>query len=275
MAYYSATGTGPVSFLDGNYSQVEIPLNEIFFTPNGVDASSWPLFGANSSLVPALLAKLVSQGAISAAALPAAAPSMTATAVQAGPSGNFITITFASPSAAAGTVTITVTSTEVYAGLTPATLGAALGLSAATAEGLVYVSDSGTNGMPEKFSGFIGGGPDFDFAVPDASDNSKNAFKLAATDHSDAAGAQLIHIAIVPDSAPTPTTFTLTASWTNTASDVTLASLETTNPCAYLVTFSGPSGPLPAAGSITLKGGAAASGGNPAQAASASLLSAS
>ncbi|HEY2858160.1 MAG TPA: hypothetical protein VGJ21_07070 [Terracidiphilus sp.] len=275
MAYYSATGTGPVSFLDGNQSQQEIPLNEVFFTPNGVDASSWPLFAANASVVPALLAQLVAQGAISAGTLPASPPTLTVTAVQAGPSGNSITLSIASPSAAAGTVTITVTATEVYPNLTPGALAGAIGSSAATAEGLVYVSDAGTGGMPEAFTGAIGAGPDYNAAVPDASDGTKNAFTLAATDTSDDAGAQLIHIKIEPDSSPTPTTFTLTASWTKTASGVTLSSLATTNPLSYLVSFSGQSGPLPAAGSIKLKGGTAASGTNPAVAASASLLSAS
>jgi hypothetical protein len=275
MAYYSATGTGPVSFVDGNQSQQEIPLSEVFFTPNGVDASSWPLFSANATLVPALLAQLVAQGAISAGALPASPPSVTAIAAQAGTSGNSITISIASPSAATGTMTMTVTATEVYANLIPASLAGELGTSPATAGGLVYVSDPGTGGMPESFSGSISAGPAFDLAVPDASDNTKNAFTLTATNTSPAADAQLIQIKIVPDSSPTPTTFTMTASWTKTATGVTLASLANSNPFAYLVAFSGPSGPLPAAGSITLKGGAAASGGNPAQQASASLLSAS
>jgi hypothetical protein len=275
MTYYSATGTSPVSFVDGHQNQVEIPLNEVFFTPNGVDASSWPLFSANATLVPALLAQLAAQGALSASAAAAAAPSQTATATQAGPMGNSITITFASPSPAAGTVTITVAAKEVYSDLTPGGLSGALGSTAATTGGLVFVSDAGTGGMPENFTGVISGGPDFDLAAPDASDHTKTAFKLAATNQTDDAAAQLIHIAIVPDSAPTPTTFTLTVSWTKTATGVTLASLATTNPYAYLVAFSGPTGPLPAAGSISLKGGAAAAGANPAKAASASLLSAS
>lgn len=275
MAYYSATGTSPVSFVDGNQNQQEIPLNEVFFTPNGVDASSWPLFGANAALVPALLAQLVAQGVLSASTAPASPPAMTATAAQAGPMGNSITISFSSPSPTAGTMTMKVTANEVYPGLTPATLSAALGSSAAAADGLVYVSDPGTGEMPEKFTGAIGGGPNFDLAVPEAADNTKTAFTLAATSTTDAAAAQLIQIAIVPDSSATPTTFTLTASWTKTATGVTLASLATTNPYGYLVAFNGQSGPLPAAGSITLKGGAVASGGNPAKPASASLLSAS
>ncbi len=274
MAYYSVAGTGPVSFVDGNQNQQEIPLNEIFVTPNGVDASSWPHFSANATLIPALLSQLVAQGAISASVTPASPPAMTVTAVQPGPMGNSITISFSSPSAAAGTVTITVTATEVYANLTPANLGTTLGTTAAAAEGLVYESDPGTGEMPDHFAGFVGGAG-FDIAVPQASDNTKTAFTLAATSQTPAADTPLVHIAIVPDSAPTPTTFTLTASWTKTATGVTLSSLATTNPYEYLVTFSGPSGPLPAAGSIKLKGGADASGAKPAQPASASLLSAS
>jgi hypothetical protein len=276
MAYYSATGTNPISFVDGYQSQREIPLNEVFFTPNGVDASSWPLFSANASLVPALLGQLVAQGVLSAATSAAAAPAMIATAVQPGPMGNAITITFSSPSPAAGTVTVTVTATEVYPGLTPATLSAALGSSQATAEGLVFVSGPVTSNMPEALTGAtISGSPDFHLVVHEADNASNTAFTLAATNQADDADAQLIHISIAPDSAPTPTTFTLTASWTKTATGVTLASLATTNPYAYVVTFSGQSGPLPAAGSIKLKGGADASGGHPAQPASASLLSAS
>jgi hypothetical protein len=272
MAYYSVAGTGPVSFVDGSQNQQEIPLSEIFVTPNGVDASSWPLFGDNKALVPALLSRLVAQGAISASTTLATPMSLTAKAVQAGPMGNSITITFSNPSAAAGTVTIEVTAKEVYKGLTPASIGGALGTSAAAAEGLVYLSDAGTGQMPGNFTGAIGA--TFDVEVPDPSNPGKAAFKLAATSQDPAADAQLIQIAVVPDAGAPPTTFTLTASWTKTETDVTLSSLAATNPYGYLITFSGQSGPLPAAGSIALKGGTAASGGNPAVPASASLLSA-
>ncbi|UWZ81756.1 hypothetical protein [Occallatibacter riparius] len=267
MAYYSIAGTGPVSFVDVNQNQLEIPLNQIFVTPNGVDASSWPHFGANATLVPALLAKLVLQGAVSASTTPATPPSLTATAAHAGTGGNSITISFSSPSPAAGTVTITVAAKEVYKDMTPALIGTTLGTSAGAAEGLVYVSDPGTGEMPGTFSGAISAGPDFNLAVPEAADSSKTAFTLAATSQDPAADAQLIKLDIVPDAGAPPTTFTLTVSWTKTQTDVKLSSLSATNPFAYLVTFSGQSGPLPAAGSITLKGGAAG------HTASASLLS--
>jgi hypothetical protein len=267
MAYYSVAGTGPVSFLDVNQNQLEIPLNEIFVTPNGVDASSWPHFGANKALVPALLAQLVSQGAIAASTAPATPPTLTATAVQTGTGGNSITISFANPSPAVGTVDITVTAKEVYEGLTPATIGTTLGSTAAAAEGLVYLSDPGTGEMPGTVTAAkIGPGPDFKLDIPNA-DASKTAFTLAATNQDP--GVELIQIDIVPDAGAPPTTFTLTASWTKTQTAVSLSSLSTaaTNPFSYLVTFSGHSGPLPAAGSIALKGGTSA------KPASASLLS--
>jgi hypothetical protein len=274
MAYFSVAGTGPVSFVDGNFNQLEIPLNQIFVTPNGLDASSWPHFSLNAEVVSALLGQLAAQGAISASTTPSSPPSLTATAVQAGPMGNSITIDFSSPVAAAGTVTIKVTATEVYKNVDPTSISTTLGSTAAAAEGLVYVSDPGTGGMPGNLSGSIGAGPDFDIVVPEADDNSKTAFKLAATSQDPAADAQLIGISIVPDAGSPATTFTLTVSWTKTETDVTLSSLTTTNPYKYLVTFSGQSGPLPEAGSISLKNGAAAQGGNPAVPASASLVSA-
>jgi hypothetical protein len=101
-------------------------------------------------------------------------------------------------------------------------------------------------------------GPDtsFQFSVPEAADNTKTAFTLAATNSSDAADANLLGITIAPDTSNPLTAFALTVSWTKTET-VSLASLLTTstNPFSYLVTFSGTSGPLPVAGTVTLGGG--------------------
>ena len=71
-----------------------------------------------------------------------------------------------------------------------------------------------------------------------------------------AADASLIGVTIAPDASNPLTAFTLTVSWTKTAT-VSLASLlsNSTNPFAYLVAFSGTSGPLPVAGKVTLGGG--------------------
>jgi hypothetical protein len=273
MPIYQALGAGPIPFVDGNQNQQELPLSAVFFTANGLDASSSPLnTAANQAMLTGLLQQMAAQGYLAPGAAPIAAPSLTLTAVQPGPMGNSITVVFSNPSTAAGTVTMEVTATEVYTGLTPATLSDALGTSAATATGLLYFV-SGSGQMPEAFSDTIGAS--FELAVPEAADITITAFTLAAANQDSAADAEKVTVTVTPAAGASPTTFTLTASWTATATGITLQSLLTTNPFAYVVAISGQSGPLPAAGSLTLKGGAAASGANPAVAASASVLGAS
>jgi hypothetical protein len=268
MASYQALGTSPVSFVSNN-KQHELPLSAIYFTSNGVDVTSWPLYEANQAILSVLIPQLIAQGFLAAGTSPATPPSLIATAVQAGAAGNSISIKFEAPSITAGTVTMTVSAKQAYTAQTSASLSTALGSSAGAATGLVYVSDPGTGGMPGQLSQNIGSS--FDLAVPEAADNSKTAFTLAAADQTDLEGAQLINVAIEPDtSVDPPTAFALTVSWSKSLS-VTLASLLTpaTNPFSYLITFSGASGPLPAAGTVTLHNGA---GSTPA---SASLLASS
>jgi hypothetical protein len=262
MAYFQALGTGPISFVDANQSQQELPLTSVFFSPNGVDASAAPLFGDNAAATPtnaailtALLPRLVSQGFLAAGTQAVTPAAMTATAVQAGAMGNSITVQFASPSASAGTVAVTVTATEVYEGLTmtAGALGTALGETQATATGLVYLLTESTDGqIPEP--GSVGLNTSSQFPVQEAADNTRTAFTLVPT--TVAADASLLGVTIAPDASNPLTAFTLTVSWTKTAT-VSLASLLTnsTNPFAYLVAFSGTSGPLPVAGKVTLGGG--------------------
>ena len=276
MAYFQALGTGPISFVDANQSQQELPLTSVFFSPNGVDASAAPLFGDNAAATPtnaailtALLPRLVSQGFLAAGAQAVTPAAMTATAVQAGAMGNSITVQFASPSASAGTVAVTVTATEVYEGLTmtAGALGTALGETQATATGLVYLLTESTDGqIPEP--GSVGLNTSSQFPVQEAADNTKTAFTLVPT--TVAADASLLGVTIAPDASNPLTAFTLTVSWTKTAI-VSLASLLTnsTNPFAYLVAFSGTSGPLPVAGKVTL------GGGNPTTQASANIYASS
>jgi hypothetical protein len=276
MAYFQALGTGPISFVDANQSQQELPLTSVFFSPNGVDASAAPLFGDNAAATPtnaailtALLPRLVSQGFLAAGTQAVTPAAMTATAVQAGAMGNSITVQFASPSASAGTVAVTVTATEVYEGLTmtAGALGTALGETQATATGLVYLLTESTDGqIPEP--GSVGLNTSSQFPVQEAADNTKTAFTLVPT--TVAADASLLGVTIAPDASNPLTAFTLTVSWTKTAT-VSLASLLTnsTNPFAYLVAFSGTSGPLPVAGKVTL------GGGNPTTQASANIYASS
>jgi hypothetical protein len=118
--------------------------------------------------------------------------------------------------------------------------------------------------MPQTpFSGSISGGI---CAVP-ASGVAGDAFTLAATDSAYTG----INIGITLD--PSGTTFTLTVSGTKSVDDVVVANLGTTNPFSLLVKFTVPAkAPLPAPGSVTLTGGAAATS-TPIEAATANVYS--
>ena len=269
MATYQALGTGPVSFVDANSNQQELPLNQIFSSPNGWDVSTSPLYSANQPIIDALLKQLASQGFLAPATSSIALqslPHVTITAAQAGAPGNSITLTFSNVSLSQGTFDVTATANEIFSNLTPSasagakdvTVSAALGNSAATATGLAYVSDPGTGLMPVAYSGGVG-------AVNDAA--AGKAFTLAATNSTDVGDAGLIKVNVTPGA----TTFTVTVSWTQKATGQTFAKLlGGTPPLAYLVAFSGQSGPLPS-GTVPLTGGQNASGANPAVAASANI----
>jgi hypothetical protein len=194
---------------------------------------------------------------------------MTASAAVAGLSGNGITVAFSEPSVTAGTVSVSVTATAVYAGLTPATVGTTLGTTAG-ANGLVYVGEQNpADTMPPAagFKGSISESAPTPLLVPDPGGDTEGAFTLAATTNATPAGIDWsLQIAIAIDPVPTPPpsplpppSFTVTVTWTGTtAAAVTLASLLTTNPFSYFVTFSGQAGPVPGTSTITLAGGAAA-----------------
>ena len=270
---YKALATGPVSFLDANSNQQEIPLSAISFGPSGPDASSWSNYAANSLLINQLLQQLVSQGLLTPGAQTAPSAALSITANEAGTTGNVIQVTISNVNAAANTMTVTVSATEVYPGLTPATLGNALGTSAGAANGLVYLQSPDPQ-APGPYNATSSVGPDYTYAVPEALPATGTAFTLAAVDSFGSADAANISVNVAPDPAPA-TTFTLTASWTKTVNNITLATLtDVVNPpFGLLVTFTTPAGgALPAPGTVTLQGGATASS-TPAAAASATVLS--
>ena len=190
MATYQALGTGPVSFVDANFNQQELPLGQIFYSPNGWDVTTAPLYTtANQPLIDALIKQLVAQGFVAPAATSLAqqssAPQMTIKAAQAGAPGNSITVTFSAASLSQGTFTVTASATETFANLTPAkptptgsatTIDMVMGTSQATATGLVYVTE-GTGLMPKAYTGGVG-------VVEDV--NGGTAFTLVATNTTDA-----------------------------------------------------------------------------------------
>jgi hypothetical protein len=272
---YQALATGPVSFLDSNSNQREIPLTAIYFDSNGPNATAWLNLGdnsANAPIVNALLAQLAAQGLLTPGTQTTPTPSLIITAAEPGVTGNVTQVTISNVSTSAGTMTVAVSATEVYPGLTTDTIANVLGTSAETASGLVYL-ESNEDQPPAEFTGNIAA-PALNCAVPDAANLANPAFTLAAANTAAAADAASISIHVAPDPLPA-TTFTITASWTKTQNDVTLLMLTTkaTNPFAQLVTFKGPvGGPLPAPGTVTLQGGVGATS-SPAQAASANVLS--
>jgi hypothetical protein len=269
---YQALATGPISFLDSNANQQEIPLSAIYFDSNGPNATSWPDYSKNTALIQALLTQLAAQGLLTPGTQTIPTPALTVTATEAGVTGNVIQVTISNVSDTAGTLTMLVTATEVYSGLTTATIADALGTTAATANGLVYLQSN--NNQPPAVVTNQALGASLIYAVPQAANSADTAFTVAATDTADAADAASISISVAPDPLPAAT-FTLTASWKKTQNDLTLATLTTaaTNPFSLLVMFSGPAnGPLPAPGTVTLQGGAGATS-SPAIVAAASVLS--
>ena len=267
MANYQALGAGPVSFIDSNNSQQEIPLSAITFDSGGVvSASAWPNFQANQVVVTALLNQLVAQGLLVKGTQQAATPSLTITAVTSGTEGNMITVTFSNISSSAGTVTVALNATEIYPGLTPATLGTTLAVKAIDSKSLIYLESPVTETQePIAFSGAIPVTGSTELIVPSGTSNVP-AFTLGATDQS-----YNVSIQVSPDQGSAQT-FTLTATGSKTAT-VKLAELEGSgNPFKLLVKFSSMGGSLPAPGSVTLTGGASATS-TPAAAATAIVLS--
>ena len=263
---YQALATGPISFLDGNANQQQIPLSAIYFDSNGPH-TTWPNYAANSAIIDELLLQLSKQGLLTPGTETSPTAALTITATEAGTTGNVIQVSITNVSTTAGTMTVAVAATEIYPGLTTATIGAALGTTVPTANGLVYLQ-SNNDQLPAAFTQSTSTEPDFTYAVPEAVDNTKTAFTVAAVDSTDAADAANIAVTVAPDPSPA-TTFTLTASWTKTVNGVTLTTLTTpaTNPFGLLVTFSSPAGaPLPGPGTVTLQGGANASSSLAAQA---------
>jgi hypothetical protein len=270
---YQALATGPISFLDANSAQREIPLSSIYFDANGPNASIWLDVGSNSSntaLVNALLAQLAAQNLLTPGTQTTPIPALAITATEPGATGNVIQVTISNVSTSTGTMSMLVTATEVYPGLTTATIADALGTSTATANGLVYLQ-SNDNQPPAAVNNQPLGAA-LTYTVMQAANAADPAFVLAATDTTDAADAANISITVAPDPLPA-TTFTLTVSWSKAVNDVTLSTLKTANPFGLLVTFNVPTdGPLPGPGTVTLQGGAGATS-SPAVAATASVLS--
>ena len=263
---YQALATGPISFLDANASQQEIPLSAIYFDADGPNASSWPNYSKNTALIKALLAQLAAQGLLTPGTQTAPTPALSITATQNGPIGNDIQVTFSNVTAT--TMSVQVVATQVYPGLTTTTIETVLGTTAASAPGLVYVQSNNDQPPATVWPAVPIGAS---LAVAQAANSADTAFVLAPANAAEEAN---ITISVVPDPLPA-TTFSVTAIWQSSANGLTPAALinGATNPFALFVSFTGPAdGPLPAPGTVALQGGAAATS-SPAVPATATVLS--
>lgn len=277
MASLQAQGGAPVSFLDANGVQYSIPLALITFpsatgTPT---AAAWLSAqpAALQPLVNAWLQSLAGQGLLTASAVPAAPPAFSIAARDPGFAGNDITVTFANvvPNVATPAQTVadvTVSTTQVYNGLTLATIATVLGTTAGggTQPGLAYVSNVNTvatalpvaTTAPENFPATP---TPVQLAIAAA---SGNAFTLIAC-HQEADASRLQ--ASISNVDTTRNSFTLTLTWSKFAAAVPLASLSTQ--FGYVLTVTPPQGGFaypPAAGSTTLLGGTNATPATVAQA---------
>ena len=265
MANLPSVGGSPITFVDSFGAQYSIPLSFVTFpTATGAPVvSTWPGWtgtpgSGQLNNVTSWLAYLVGQSLLSANVLPLPAAAFTIAARDAGSSGNDITIMFGTvtPNAAtpaSTTVDVTVATTQVYAGLTVASISNVLGTVAlgGTQPGLAFVATPLAT-LPTAIAATNFAGAPLQFDIPGSGGVLAPTHDAAA----EATDAALIQAAISNVDAGAGT-FTLTLSWTKAQAAVPLSSLAAT--FGYLVTITPPAGGFvygPAANSnVTLTGG--------------------
>jgi hypothetical protein len=260
------TSYGPFEFTDSKGKQVSIPLSAL--TLNGGQLTSTdPGWSAVLGAQPAkaLWQQMVAEGLLAPMPAPAPAPAMLLRAASSGTAGNNITITITvhsvSPPANDPLLVpfdLNVTETDTYAGQTAATISQTL----VTAGALVQVVDSiETTGVPDPYTKFQFLGSPAQLAVEASGSPGGTLFVLAP--RGSGPDSHSTYVTIAPDPGGSGT-FSLQATWTKTASGLTLATLASAvqSQLGYEITISKPSSgaySVPAAGSTTLTGGGTSS----------------
>jgi hypothetical protein len=276
MANTPATGNGPFEFTSANGSQISIPLTAFTFDANNnivVDPAWETITQAQPGST--VLSFAVKEGLIAPAPVPSPFPAMTIRAADPGTGGNNISITVAVSSSTASPPTndptqvpfsITVTETDVYNGLTAATIESVLGSSAVTGSspGLVQVVPDSVDlsGVPVATTGALAGSP----AQLDVDGSGSPALVFTLVAKKSGADGTLTNVTVTPNTSSPPSsspeTFTLEATWTKTVNDITVSDLGAlvSSELGYEITVSKPSSgaySVPAAGVSQLSGGAA------------------
>jgi hypothetical protein len=252
MATAPTLGNGPVDYTDANGQQHSIPLSQLEFKDGAIEDSGW----SDPGLLK-LLTYLEQQSILSPGPQAPAVPAMILQAATPGAAGNNLQVAVTKVNADK-TFSMTVTETDVYKGLTPASLQSVIGDGAGhagTTPGLVTVSaQTAGNPMPDKTSAAHPlAGPDaqgdYTLGVPQPA-AAGIAFTLKATRPS----ADAADITVQIDT-PTASTFNLVAVWTKSADNLTPANVAAQ--FGYEVAVTAPPGGLltPNVATIGLAGG--------------------
>lgn len=259
MVTIPALGGSPVAFTDTNGSQREIPLSQLYFDDNGINATKWGPYETYKSIVDPWLAVLVAQGFLQPGPPPTGKPALLIRAREEGAAGNAVSVTFANPDLQADTLDVTVQAQQNWSLLTALSLEAALGTGPGTGSqpGLVFLVTPGPDAGVIPQAGTVdAAGKPAQFAVP--KEGGGTAFTLQALygGDDDAPDAALLEVKATPN--PTNEWFALSVSWTKSQVGVKVSDLVASNPFAFLVAFAAPEGGLigpPNAGTLTLQGG--------------------
>jgi hypothetical protein len=267
MTQITAVGDGPIIYFTDKGTQVLLPLSAILFEGNAIKTKP-----AAAPELQKWLDYLVDRGRISRGTAPTPEDAMVFTAAAAGSAGNDIAVRVATNLADSTKLDITATKTDVYEKLTVATISAVLGSSGAggtagTRPGMVRVQSIAT-GSPDPAEGpaspVTPPATPVAWTVPSAADATKPSFVLEARDPASDKGTMKITVSKVGTAGPK--TFTLTVSWSSTATvgagDLTLLPTDPASKfaaLAFAVTVSKPPATalkLPRLGTFPLSGGA-------------------
>ncbi|HEX2039864.1 MAG TPA: hypothetical protein VHF47_09060 [Acidimicrobiales bacterium] len=269
MANTPAVLSAPIGFVDSQGKEHLIPAAALSFdASNALQLAYGPLTGADLADATTFLEHLVSQGVIVAAAKPPPKVGLVITAKDPGSQTNNITLSVTAvhddpTDATTKLFTATVTETDTYTGLTPATLASVIGSTAGggTRPGLVFVTTA-TPAAPKNGTYTLGGTGPYTADVLKADNTTAFTLEGKAND----AEAKRTTVSVVNDA--TGGTFTLTATWTKTATDIKVGDLAAT--FAYEITVAPAPGAaalaVPAPGTVQLSGGSDAAAARPASA---------
>ncbi|MEO8714662.1 MAG: hypothetical protein ABI369_06590 [Acetobacteraceae bacterium] len=281
MVNIPALGGSPVAFTDTNGNQREIPLSQLFFDSNGINATNWASYYVYKSIVDPWLAYLVAQALLAPGTVPTGKPALEIAAREAGAAGNAVSVTFANPTPNAdpnaATVDTTVAARQSWSLLTAASLSSVLGTGPGTGSqpGLVFLTGAAPAAGTMPVAGTVAAaGSPAEFVIPKQGGGTAFTLEALFNTAADAGDAALLSVT-VPNVDTTNNSFSLVVNWTKSHAAATVHDLVNANPLGFLVSFAAPSGGLigaPNAGTLALQGGADTSPTGPVTASASALM---